>query len=468
MSNWMQSRQVREGSYSGVYVLVVLAILVAVNWLANQYNKSYDATDAKLYSLSDQTVKILGDLPGDAKIYYFDRPTEYERRDMNGVTPRGSLTRYANASSKVSVEYIDPEKEPAKAELMNVRTFGTLMVEIAGRRETASSVSEQDITNAFIKLLKGEDKTACVLTGHGEAAGDDSEALGFAVARQAVRDANYQYQEISLLENPEIPAACSLVIIAGPEQALLEPEVEIVRNYVNSGGRLLLMINHAKSPELVALAAGWGVEVRDDLVIDASGIGRLFGGGPVIPLVVSYEPHPITEPFAGGSSPTLFPLTRSVARAESVPDGWDVDELLRTGAASLATTDYDKPEITANPGVDREGPLALAVAASRNIPASAEAEGAEAEAKEARVVVVGTSRFARNSYLGRVGNRDLFVNMVNWLASDEDLISIRPRNPASTPMEMTQSQMSWMFFGLLVGLPLVIVVAGVRTWWLRR
>lgn len=477
MSNWMQSRQVREGGYSGAYILVVVAILVAANWLASQYNKTFDATDAKLYSLSDQTMKVLGDLPDDATIYYFDRPLDYERPDMNGVTPRDSLTRYDNASSKVSVEYIDPEKEPGKAELMNVRSFGTLLVEVAGRREEASSTSEQDITNAFIKVLKTDIKTACALSGHGEAIGEDNEALGFAVARQAIQDANYQFQQISLLENPEVPPACSLVIVAGPEQDLLEPEVEILRNYVNNGGRLLLMINHAKSPELVALAAEWGVEVRDDLVIDASGIGRLFGGGPVIPLVVDYEPHPITEPFSGGSSPTLFPLTRSVAKADSVPAGWNVEELLKTGSASLATTDYEKEQIAPNPETDREGPLNLAVAAVHEVAPSSpepEAEGeesaipAEVEDQEARVIVVGTSRFARNSYLGRVNNRDLFMNMVNWLASDEDLISIRPKDPASTPMEMTQSQMNWMFFGLMVGLPLVIVVAGVRTWWLRR
>lgn len=477
MSNWMQSRQVREGGYSGAYVLVVVAILVAVNWLASQYNQTFDATDAKLYSLSDQTLKILNDLPDDATLYYFDKPLDYERPDMNGVTPRASLTRYDNASSKVSVEYIDPEQEPTKAELMNVRSFGTLLVEVAGRREEASSTSEQDITNAFIKLLKNEVKTACALSGHGEAAGGDNEALGFSVARQAVQDANYAFQEISLLENPEVPPACSLLVIAGPEQALLEPEIEIVRNYVNSGGRLLLLINHASSPELVELAAGWGVEVRDDLVIDPSGIGRLFGGGPVIPLVVSYEPHPITEPFAGGSSPTLFPLTRSVAAAADAPEGWDVQELLKTGASSFATSEYDQDEIVANPDSDRQGPLSLAVAAVRDVPASSPeppAEGEEAAAagepedKEARVVVVGTSRFVRNSYLGRVGNRDLFMNMVNWLASDEDLISIRPKDPASTPMELTQSQMNWMFFGLMIGLPLVIVVAGVRTWWLRR
>jgi ABC-type uncharacterized transport system involved in gliding motility auxiliary subunit len=482
MSNWMQSRQVREGSYSGAYILVVLAILVAANWLANQYNKTYDATEAKLYSLSDQTLKILKDLPGDAKIYYFNRRMDFERPDMNGVSPRASLTRYDNASSKVSVEYVDPDANPERAELMNIRTYGTVLVEIAGRREEAKSTGEEDLTNAFIKLLKGEQKTACLLGGHGEAAPSDTESLGFSAARSAIQEANYTLQELSLLESPEVPASCSLLIVAGPSTPLLEPEINIVRSYVNDGGRLLLLIDHAKSPELAALAAEWGVQVNDDLVIDTTGIGRLFGGGPVVPLALQYEPHPITEPFTGGGrpTPTLFPLTRSVNAADPPPPGWNVEELLKTSPNSLATKDYDREEIEPNPATDREGPINLAVAAVQEIAPSAptppaESEGeaaapeaASAEAKEARVVVAGTSRFARNSAIGSVGNRDLFMNMVNWLGSDEDLISIRPKDPASTPMDMTQSQMSWMFFGLVLGLPLVIVIAGVRTWWLRR
>ncbi|MBI1353734.1 MAG: hypothetical protein GC160_05255 [Acidobacteria bacterium] len=483
MSNWMQSRQVREGSYSGAYIVVVLAILVAVNWLANQYNKTYDATEAKLYSLSDQTLKILNDLPSDATIYYFNRRMDFERPDMNGVSPKASLTRYDNASSKVEVDYVDPDANPERAELMNVRTYGTVLVEVAGRREEAKSPNEEDVTNALIKLLKGEEKTACILNGHGEAAPSDTEALGFSVAREAIQEANYKVQDVSLLENPQIPPACSLVIIAGPSTPLLEPEIGIVRDYVNGGGRLLLMIDHAKSPELATLAAEWGAQVNDDLVLDTTGIGRLFGGGPVVPLAMDYESHPITQPFISGGrpTPTLFPLTRSVNAAEPAPAGWDVQELLKTSPNSLATKDYDREEIVPDPAKDTEGPINLAVAAVHEVaapaPAEPPAEGddakpADSEQKakdlEARVVVTGTSRFARNSAIGSVGNRDLFMNMVNWLASDEDLISIRPKDPASTPMEMTESQMRWMFLGLVLGLPLVIVIAGVRTWWLRR
>lgn len=480
MANWFQSRQVREGSYSGVYILVFIAILVAAYYLADQYNKTFDATSDKLYSLSDQTTQLLSDLEEDVTIYHFDQKLRFEQPDMNGMSPKGSLTRYENASNKVTVEYIDPDSDPATAQRMNVRSYGTTYVSVGGQREEASSVSEEDVTNALIKLLKGEAKTACILAGHGEASTADFEAAGFSVAQGAIEDANYGVEQVSLVENPEVPASCSVLIVPGGENDLFPPEVEILKGYVEGGGRLFLMIDHAKSPSLVDLVAQWGVQVNDDLVLDTSSIGRLLGAQPVVPLAMNYEPHPITDPLteSGGMMPTLFPLTRSVNAAEEIQEGWTVDELLSTSAGSFATTAYESDEIAFDSSRDREGPINLAVAASYDVPeppepAAEEAEGdeeiaaEEPEELEGRVVVVGTSRFARNASLGR-GNLDLFLNMLNWLTSDEDLISIRPKDPASTPMELTQSEMLRLFFAFVVGIPLIIVVAGVRTWWVRR
>ena len=474
MANWFQSRQARQGGYSGAYVLVFIAILVAANYLADQYNKTFDATSDQLYSLSDQTQQILGDLEEDVTIYYFDQKLNFERPNAQGVSPRASLTRYENASGRVNVEYVDPDADPATAERMKIRSYGTVMVDLGGQREEASSASEEDITNTLIKLLKGEAKTACVLTGHGEASTSDFEATGFSVAQKSVEDANYGVDEVSLVENPEIPSSCSVLIVPGPDDELFPQEVEILKSYVESGGRLLLLIDHNRSPELVALAAEWGIEVRDDLVLDTSGIGRLFGAQPVVPIAMDYQPHAITDPMTGaGTMPTLYPLTRSVS-AGTAPSGWTVDELVETSAGSFATTAYDADEIAFDSDRDREGPINLVVAASYAVPSGGsepagegEEEAAEPEDLEGRVVVVGTSRFARNASLGR-GNLDLFLNMVNWLTSDEDLISIRPKDPANTPMELTQSEMMRLFFGLVLGLPLIIVVAGIRTWWVRR
>lgn len=483
MSNWMQSRQARAGGYSAAYVLVFIAILGAVNYLADQYNKTFDATEDKLYSLSDQTERVLGSLDQDVTIYYFDQKMAFPQAT-------NSLVRYENASNRVNVRYIDPEADIGTAQAMNVRNFGTVLVEIGGNREEASTYEEEDVTNAIIKLLKGGQKKACFVTGHGEAEASDAEREGFSNAQSAIQNANYETESISLAQTGAVPADCTVVIVGGPSTGYFEPEVDALRNYVADGGRLLLMLDATPTEDdphdaLTALAAEWGVEIRDDVVVDLSPVGRLFGAGPLSPMIAEYDTlHAITKVMANVVA--IFPTARTVKQAASTGD-WTVTELMKTTPSSYATSAFEvaEGEVVSRPEAETEGPINVAVAATLDIESADEepADDAEAEdeaeenevpgmgedeGKQARVVVAGSSRFARNVYLGRGGNADLFLNMLSWLSSDEDLISIRPKDPANTPMDISESQMRWLFFGLVLGLPIVIIIAGVRTWWVRR
>jgi ABC-type uncharacterized transport system involved in gliding motility auxiliary subunit len=480
--DWAKTRQAKSGAYMAVYVAVAFAILAAVNYLGVQYNKNYDATENRLYSLSDQTHRILRNLDRDVKIYYFDRKTQFARaEDM--------LRRYENASSRVTVEYIDPDARREVAEAMNVSTYGTVFVELGTTREKANSVNEEDLTNAIIKAIKGKEKKACLLAGHAEAGPDDQQREGFAVAKQEIEGANYVTETISLLERPEIPSDCTLLIIAGPDTDYLEQEIEILRNYIESGGRALFLLDHEKSPRLVELAASWGVRVNNDVVIDMSGIGQLFGGGPLSPLVAEYENHPITSVMGGNY--TFFPMTRSVEPGDSA-SGWTATTLFNTTANSFSTEELDVQDgkLVRHPEKERQGPIPIAVAATYGVPetpgssteadadTAQEASGAEEpeaeddpladEEKQGRIVVVGTSQLVRNGSIGLGGNVDLFLNMLNWLSSDEDLISIRPKEPDNTPLEVSASEMQRILLGTVFGLPLLIIVAGVRVWWMRR
>lgn len=483
--NFLQSRVFRSGGYSALYVLVFVGILAAVNWLGVQYNETYDATSHKLYSLSDQTHKILDNLDRDVTMSYFDRTTQFEvAEDM--------LRRYENASSRVSVEYIDPDEDPVKTEAMNVRTYGTLILNVGAVRQEASSTSEQDITNAIIMALKGQQKTACAATGHGESASSDMDRDGFANAKTVIEDANYGYEDVSLALDG-VPDDCTLLLVAGPSTAYFEPEIEAIRAFVEGGGRALFMLRPAfpdergrrdePSPKLVELLASWGVGAENDIVIDESPIGQLFGGGPFTPLVSSYKYHPIVEPMENVA--TLFPRARSVGKVDESPEGWTLDELLETTTSSFATASLTIEGAAVKLGPESTqtaGPIVLAVAGTYDVPEAEEAEEAEPGGEESaeitvaedeadpegRIVAVGSFGFASNYGLSLGGNRDLLLNMMNWLSSDEDLISIRPRDPDSTPIEMTSSEMRRIFLGSLLLLPLVIFVTGVWTWWGRR
>ena len=180
-----------------------------------------------------------------------------------------------------------------------------------------------------------------------------------------------------------------------------------------------------------------------------------------------------------GNVAAFFPMGRTVSEADSEPAGWTVTELLQTTEASFSTSNLDivDGELRRDEANETEGPINIAVAAEFDVPHAPPAQDEESEdiigaedeeAPQGRVVVIGTARFARNYFIGRGGNLDVFLNMLNWLSSDEDLISIRPKDPETTPMDITESQMRNIFLTLLVGLPLAIVFAGVRMWWLRR
>lgn len=479
---FLQSKTVRAGGYSGLYILVFIAILVALNWLGVQYNETFDATNRKLYSLSDQTHKILGNLDRDVTMSYFDRTSQFEvAEDM--------LRRYENASSRVSVEYIDPDEDPVKTEAMNVRTYGTLILQVGTSRQEASSTSEQEITNAIIQALKGQEKTACVATGHGESASGDMERDGFANARSLIEDANYGYEDVNLGVDG-VPSNCTLLLIPGPGTAYFDPEIEAIRSYIESGGRALFMLRPSfpdargrreeANPKLVELLASWGVKSANNIVIDESPIGHLFGGGPFTPLVSSYKFHPIVEPME--NSGTLFPRARMVGGADETPDGWSIDELFESSESSFATDTLtiEGSEVTLGPASSQtDGPISLAVAGTYDVPETGGDSAAEAETDEiasedeeeepeGRIVVVGSFGFATNYGLSLGGNQDLLLNMMNWLSSDEDLISIRPKDPDSTPVEMTSAEMRRIFFSSMLLLPLIIVITGVWTWWGRR
>ena len=482
--DWLRSRQFRSGGYAAVYTLVFVAILAAANWLGVQYNETYDATERKLYSLSDQTHKILDGLERDVTISYFDRTSQF-------VAAQDMLRRYENASSRVSVEYVDPDEDPIKTEAMNVRTYGTLILNIDGVRHEASSLSEQDITNAIITAIKGQEKTACVVTGHGESSSDDMDRNGLANAVSRMEDANYHHQQVSLTEGA-VPEDCTILVVAGPSTAYFDPEVAAIRDFVEGGGRALLLLGpvlpdergrrEEHSPKLVDLLASWGIEAKNDVVIDESAIGQLFGGGPFTPLVSEYQFHPIVEPLENVA--TLFPRARSVGQASEVPDGWTVDELFESSETSFATSTLraEAAGFTLGPESSQtDGPIALAVAATYDVPEAAKEDSepsetagdaidaAEEEAEpEGRVVAVGSAGFASNYGLALGGNDDLLLNMLNWLSSDEDLISVRPKDPESTVIEMTAAEMSRIFYASLLLLPLIIIVTGVWTWWGRR
>jgi ABC-type uncharacterized transport system involved in gliding motility auxiliary subunit len=454
--NWLKARQTKYTVYLVFYMAVVLAILGVANWLANRHNKSFDTTSNKQYSLSDQTIKVVKGLKQDAKISYFDRTSEFNRaRDLLG--------RYDNLSTKLTVDFIDPDKKPQLAKAAGVTAYATTYVETGGKREEAKSLTEEEITSALIRALKGGAKTACAVSGSDERSFNDSESGGYSALKELLEKSNYKTRQISLLEKPEVPKDCTVLLVAGPRLDYVQPSVDAIKTYVESGGRALIMLDPVlklgrndigENTALVNLLEGWGVTMGKDLVLDASGIGRLFGLGPEIPLVIDYESHAIVR--AMKEIATAFPLARSV-EAKSA-GSVTAEKLFSTSANSYATKNLSSPAAF-NAATDRKGPIFLAAAATI---------GSGAADTKGRLVAVGCSRWASNSYLSFNGNTDLVMNMMNWLSSDEDLISIRPKETQDRRLTLTTAQMRMVFYISVILLPLIVLGSGVAVWWRRR
>ena len=457
---WLRSRQTHYAVYASIYIAVILAVLGAANWLANRYNQSYDTTSNKRYSLSDQTIKVVRNLKRDVTISYFDRTAEFARaKDL--------LDRYDTLSPKLKVAYIDPDRKPQIAKAAGVKNYGAIYVEAGPRREEAKSLTEEELTSALIRVLKGGARTVCAVAGSGERSLDDSSPSGAAAFKMLLERNNYKVRSISLLEKPEVPGDCSVLVVGGPRLDYTQPAVDAVKSYVEGGGHALFLLDpplkmgRAETGENAALAKllqDWGVTLGNDLVLDVSGVGQLFGLGPEVPLVSHYESQPIVREMKGGA--TVFPLVRSLelkATAKTNPE-----KLFQTSADSYATTDLSSREIRIDPKKDKKGPLTLAAASTYNTGKSG--------GSPARFVVVGGSAWAANSVLPsrNFDNRDLLMNMVNWLTSDEDLISIRPKEPTNRPLSLSQRQMSVIRYTCLILIPLVFVAGGIGVWWKRR
>src|SRR5258708_2916308 len=278
---FLKARQTKYGAYTAGYILIFLAVLGAANFLANRYNKTKDLTQSKLFSLSDQSIKIARNLATPVKIYYFDRSDSWTSSRF-GPSPKDLLTRYTNASTKITVEYIDPVRNPQRANDMKVSTLGAVIIEAMGRREEAKGLGEEQVTNAIIRVLKPDKRTACFLTGHGEHDIENTQNDGFSAVKEALEGSNFLTKAISLLEkSPSVPSDCTVLVVAGPKNDLIEIEVEAIRKFVQGGGRAIFLLNPLtrgiNTASLEKLLADWSVNVNDDLVVDLSGIGQLFG-----------------------------------------------------------------------------------------------------------------------------------------------------------------------------------------------
>jgi ABC-type uncharacterized transport system involved in gliding motility auxiliary subunit len=480
LSQWREiarsfsGREAKFGTVAIVSAVVVLAILIAVNYLGVRHNKRWDLTAAKQFTLSEQTRKILGGLQKPVAIKVFAQAEDFQRF-------RDRLDEYQYASKQVATEYIDPVKQPSRANQYQVQQLGTVVFEYDGRTERVTSDGEQELTNGLIKVVQGKQLKVYFVQGHGEKSTEGSDRDSYGTIAKSLGSENYTVESLVLAQQKDVPADASVLVIAGPKTDFFAPEVDMLKRYLAKGGKVLLLIDPPDKAggsdltSLTALLKDWAIEVGNNVVVDVSGMGQLLGTGPEVPVAAKYQPHAITDRF---NLLTAYRLARSVAPAQGGASGKFPQTLVETSPNSWAETDIKTLNTSGQvqrdlDKGDKAGPVSLAAAVSSpatDVPAPA--AGAKPEDNpnkpETRLVVFGDSDFASNAWLGIQGNRDLFMNSVNWLAQQENLIAIRPRDPEDRRITLTADQQERIFWLTVFIIPGLILLAGVHTWWRRR
>ena len=467
-----QGKGARYGSLALGSILAFVGILVAINYISNRQNKRWDLTESKTFSLSDQTKQIVSNLKSDLHIKVFYSPPDTPQRY------RDSLENYQYLSSRVTVDYIDGVARPTESDKEEIAAYPTLVLEYEGRKQRATSADEQAITNALKKIIEGKTKKAYFLQGHGERDPDDATTRpGYKGISLALVDENFTTAKLPLAQQGSIPADATVVIIAGATNDLLPQEMELIRAYLKNGGKLLIMVDPPEKggptqpTSLIGLAKDWGITIADDIVVDASGMGRLVGTDASVPIGMPTD-HPITANFR---VMTAFPLARSVTPTEGGADGKIARTIIQTSEQSWGEVDVKGLYATGSPKQDlakgdKKGPISIAVAVSAPAEASATpATDGSGQKPESRLVVFGDSDFASNGWAGgQLGNRDLFLNTVNWLAQQEDLIAIRPRDPEDRRVTLTEDQQTLINVAALALIPLLLFGNAFRMYWKRR
>ena len=446
---FFSKRSSQVGTNTVLLAIGVLAILIVFNYFGFQHKKTFDLTSEKFFTLSDQTKKIVGGLKTDVNVVRFSKTPDSVFNEL--------LNEYRPLSLHLKFETIDPDQKPDVAKDYGISSVGDVVVAAGDRKQTvegasAGNLTEENLTSAIMKVTQTAKNTACFVTGHGEKSTSDSSEHGYSFVSDALKKEGLELKDINLLTTNGVPSDCSLVIVAGPTKSFFPQEEQALSKYLSGGGKALFEVDPDTDPKLDDIFKDWNISVGEDVVFDPSRM--LLGAGPQYVVIQSYGDSSITAPLK--QQTTFFPLARTVSIADkSKTDGQRIELLQTTDAGFTRQIEKGAARASAKPGPS--GVQTLGIAAFD-----------KAVAPNARLVVIGDSDFASNAFVTGGSNADLFDNTIDWLAQQENQISIRPKQPTDRHIQMTEAQRSALTWLDVFFLPGIVIISGVAIWWKRR
>ncbi|MBL8102699.1 MAG: GldG family protein [Anaerolineales bacterium] len=448
-------RQARYGSNSLILILAVLGIIFVANYIVFNNPKSWDLTQDKSNTLSNETLQILATLPEKVTA------TAFYSASLNTASADELLLKFkTNSNGKFDYSFVDPDTNPVAARQAGVTGDGKIMLQMGETKEIASFASEEEIARTMIRLISPEPRTVYFLQGHGEPNIESGGDLSYSIAKSTLESKNYTVNTLNLLSTKSIPEDALTVIIAGPTKPVSAQEVALLKKYVNEGGSLVVLqdppffTEFGDSPDPLGdyLTSDWGITLDDNIIIDYENTQNPFQA-----LSSQYNSHPITQNLTNNYI-VILPQASSVSAAAGT-DTIVLTPLISTtdqswGETQLETSADQFP--TFDPATDTQGPLNLAVA------------GENTETK-GRVVVFGNSLFATDQIFDAYGNGNIFINSVDWAAEQEDLLSIPIRETTQRAfLPPTQGRFLFLVVMVVFVVPGLVVFAGIYSWFTRR
>jgi gliding motility-associatede transport system auxiliary component len=500
------ARSFRSGTNMLLVICVILSLVVVVNMIGYRNFSWQDVTVQKKYELSPLTMAII-DQVNDKKATvnvtsffwtFIDRNLSQQQnqiqvRDNRRIEDKlhDLLEVYGDICPNINFRFLDPNRELVLSREYNIQRYrgNVTIVESGTNSEMIADVdTEEEVTNALIKVLSDERRVVYFLEGHQETDMDDGSPNGLMMAATAIRDQAYLTERLNVLETGGVPEDCKVLIIAGPKKPLLAEELTMIDDYLAKGGRIMVTADPEYDADMLDWLLAWGIRLGDDIVVDNSTAGVRQGAGPTEPLLYSYDrEHPITKDLKRTFS--TMPTVRSI-RLETPGEDIEISVLATTSDNSWGERDKEQISVrnpTFDPS-DLSGPVPVAVSMVKklkesrpgftevfsgpgsNMPSQEELRKMRLDKSSVRaqLVVFGDTHFASNSYLRYGGNWDLFMNAVNWLIGDERLINIRPKDPEDQTIFINQLQAGRMKLIVQFLIPLIVLLLGAWVMAVRR
>ena len=438
---------------SSVFVILILAFTGLLAWLSTQYQYSIDLTANQRNSLSEASLRLLGSVDEPLKITAFISPVNELKESLDTL-----FQRFADAQRNIEYDSVNPDLVPEKLREFNIQRDGEVVIQYAGRSENLSQITEASVTNTIARLMRQGERWVVFLQGHGERDPYSEANYDLQLFATRLSQKGFHIETVNLLQNTQMPDNIDILVIADPRSALLAGEINMINDYIQTGGNLLWLSEGVEENALEGLAEQLELEFLEGVIVDPS--SQLLGLSRVdFALVADYPRHAITTAI---DSLSLFPRAKGLLFHGQQSD-WQAEALLATQARSWNETGELKGKISPDDeAVEQIGPLTLGYSLSRSL------QNPDGELHTQRVVVIGDSDFLSNQYLGNGSNLALGLNMIDWLSHDDNLIAIAPRSAVDTQLELSPNSQLMIAVFFLLALPLLLLASGIRIWLVRR